>query len=89
MIAASNVPKEIVKALEARTFSLHIKGSAGTEKTTLALELMRLLSEKYSAIYLSTRVSRDMLYEQFPWSKTRIPGEHPRYKKRRISQNQS
>nr|MDO8075605.1 gas vesicle protein GvpD [Candidatus Freyarchaeota archaeon] len=76
MIVTSNVPLEIVKALEARTFSLHIKGSAGTGKTTLALELMRMLSEKCSAIYLSTRVSRDMLYEQFPWSKTCIPPEN-------------
>ena len=73
---ALNVPQEIVEALESRTFSLHIKGSAGTGKTTLALELMRLFPEKCEAVYLSTRVSPEKLYDQFPWSKSCILQEN-------------
>nr|MDO8079288.1 gas vesicle protein GvpD [Candidatus Freyarchaeota archaeon] len=76
MVLASSVPPEIVKALESRTFSLHIKGSAGTGKTTMALELMRLFPEDGQAVYLSTRVSPDKLYEQFPWSKSCIQQEN-------------
>ncbi|MFB0563074.1 MAG: RAD55 family ATPase [Candidatus Lokiarchaeia archaeon] len=76
MIVVSNVPNEIVDALESRTFSLHIKGSAGTGKTTLALELMRLFPGERTAVYLSTRVSPDRLYEQFPWSKSCIHQEN-------------
>nr|MDO8075604.1 gas vesicle protein GvpD [Candidatus Freyarchaeota archaeon] len=76
MSIALNVPQEIVEALEARTFSLHIKGSAGTGKTTLALELMRLFPEEAEAIYLSTRVSPERLYEQFPWVESCIHQEN-------------
>nr|MDO8079298.1 gas vesicle protein GvpD [Candidatus Freyarchaeota archaeon] len=71
-----NVPQEIVHALESRTFSLHIKGSAGTGKTTMALELMKLFPENCRAVYLSTRVSPERLYEQFPWSKSCIHQEN-------------
>jgi len=73
---ALNVPQEVIEALEARTFSLHIKGSAGTGKTTMALELMKLFPEESEAVYLSTRVSPDRLYEQFPWSKSFIHKEN-------------
>lgn len=76
VIVAKNIPLEISEALESRTFSLHIKGRAGTGKTTMALELMRLFPEESEAIYLSTRVSPDKLYEQFPWSKSCIHQEN-------------
>lgn len=66
MLLTSNVPKEIVDALEHSTFSLHIKGDAGSGKTTMALEIIRMI--KGSAVYLSTRVSPSKLYKQFPWS---------------------
>ncbi len=76
VILVPNVPTEIVDALESRTFSLHIKGSAGTGKTTLALELMRPFQGEGAAVYFSTRVSPDKLYEQFPWSKSCIHQEN-------------
>lgn len=65
----SRIPNEIVNALKNGSFSLHIKGSAGTGKTTLILEIMNLLSQRQSAVtyYLSTRVSPDRFLEQFPW----------------------
>lgn len=59
--------------LDHGSFSLHIKGEAGTGKTTLALELVNLLSHKGETYYLSTRVSPSRLYEQFPWVKETMP----------------
>ncbi len=76
VVIAKNVPIEIVEALESRTYSFHIKGSAGTGKTTMALEFMRLFPGESSGVYLSTRVSPDRLYEQFPWSKSCIHQEN-------------
>lgn len=75
-ILTLNVPQEIIQALESRTFSLHIKGDPGTGKTTMALELLRLFPENCRAVYLSTRVSPERLYEQFPWSKSCIHQEN-------------
>jgi KaiC/GvpD/RAD55 family RecA-like ATPase len=74
MVLASTLPKEISEALESLTFSLHIKGSAGTGKTTMALELVRYMN--CPAIYLSTRVSPSRLYNQFPWSETCLHKEN-------------
>jgi KaiC/GvpD/RAD55 family RecA-like ATPase len=47
--------------------SLLIKGDAGTGKTTLALQLIEELSNEQPDYYLSTRVSDEALYRQFPW----------------------
>jgi KaiC/GvpD/RAD55 family RecA-like ATPase len=47
--------------------SLLIKGDAGTGKTTLALQLIEELSEEQPDYYLSTRVSDEALFRQFPW----------------------
>ena len=47
--------------------SLLIKGDAGTGKTTLALQLIEELSDEQPDYYLSTRVSDEALYRQFPW----------------------
>jgi len=76
VLVTSSIPQEIVGALESQTFSLHIKGSAGTGKTTMALELVRLFPEDGQAVYLSTRVSPDRLYKKFPWSKSCIQQEN-------------
>jgi KaiC/GvpD/RAD55 family RecA-like ATPase len=62
-----SVPTEIVRLLEQGGRSLHIKGSAGTGKTTLVLEIVRSMYCKGSAIYLSTRVSPGRILTQFPW----------------------
>lgn len=63
MVFVSAIPREVSEALEAPTFSLHIKGDAGTGKTTMALELVRYLN--CSAIYLSTHISPSRVYNQF------------------------
>ncbi|HVO77809.1 MAG TPA: gas vesicle protein GvpD P-loop domain-containing protein [Methanomassiliicoccales archaeon] len=47
--------------------SLLIKGDAGTGKTTLALQMIEELAEEMPDHYISTRVSDEALYRQFPW----------------------
>ena len=49
--------------------SLLIKGAAGTGKTTFALQLLEEFSDPESSFYISTRVSDESLYNQFPWLK--------------------
>jgi len=52
--------------------SLLIKGKAGTGKTTLALQIIEELVDEQVDYYLSTRVSDESLYRQFPWLKEKI-----------------
>jgi len=47
--------------------SLLIKGAPGSGKTTLALQLMEELVEINRGFYISTRVSDDAIFSQFPW----------------------
>jgi len=61
-----SVPTEILEVLNQGGYSLHIKGSAGTGKTTLALEIVKKMSQNGNAIYLSTRVSPEKILVQFP-----------------------
>lgn len=51
--------------------SLMLKGDAGTGKTTLALQIIEELSEEQPDYYLSTRVSDEALFRQFPWARDR------------------
>ncbi|MEM3916362.1 MAG: ATPase domain-containing protein [Candidatus Nitrosocaldus sp.] len=44
-----------------------IRGLPGAGKTTLALELMRSVRERYNCFYISTRVSYNKLRKQLPW----------------------
>jgi KaiC/GvpD/RAD55 family RecA-like ATPase len=53
-----------------------IKGDPGTGKTTLALELLRMLGVGGKGVYLSTRVSPSKLYVQFPWLEEIVKPEH-------------
>ncbi len=46
-----------------------IKGEAGTGKTTLALQLIEAAAAKQNQYYLSSRVSDESLFRQFPWLK--------------------
>ena len=49
--------------------SLIIRGSAGSGKTTLALEMMENVFTPQKSVYLSTRVGDQSIYNQFPWVK--------------------
>ncbi|UCF09106.1 MAG: hypothetical protein JSW28_05350, partial [Thermoplasmata archaeon] len=64
----TSFPNEIVSFLNTTSGrSLMIKGSPGTGKTTFALQLLEELADPDKSFYLSTRVSDDALYSQFPW----------------------
>jgi KaiC/GvpD/RAD55 family RecA-like ATPase len=47
--------------------SLIIRGGPGTGKTTFALQLLEELVDPDKSFYLSTRVSDEALFNQFPW----------------------
>ncbi|MFX0103042.1 MAG: RAD55 family ATPase [Candidatus Hodarchaeota archaeon] len=62
---------EIIEAFKQKQgFSLLVKGDAGTGKSTIGLEI--LISGE-NPIYISTRVSPQSLYSQFPWVEGKIP----------------
>ncbi len=61
-------PKEIVRFLSSPGgHSLIIRGMAGTGKTTLALQMIEELAAVQQSYYMSTRVSDQSLFNQFPW----------------------
>jgi KaiC/GvpD/RAD55 family RecA-like ATPase len=67
------LPEDIVRFLENDGgHSLIVKGSAGTGKTTFSLQLIEELKGIQNSYYLSTRVSDESLYLQFPWLKRKI-----------------
>ncbi len=62
------IPPEIVRFFEGPGgHSMILKGAAGTGKTTFALQLTEELGEVAASHYLSSRVSDESLYNQFPW----------------------
>lgn len=61
------IPSELMEFVKHDTYSLLIKGYAGTGKTTLALSILRALNIKENFQYLSTRISPDQLYQYYPW----------------------
>ena len=68
MTNVEGIPKEIIEFLKkGGGSSLFLKGSAGTGKTTLALQLIEEMGHPDKSFYLSTRVSDQSLYNQFPW----------------------
>jgi len=52
--------------------SMIVKGSAGTGKTTFALQLTEEIGGIGTSFYMSTRVSDESLYNQFPWLRERM-----------------
>ena len=65
-----NVPPEIIDFINGNWGkSLIIKGSPGSGKTTLALEIMSYAMRKNGAIYFSTRQGDQSLYHQLPFLK--------------------
>jgi KaiC/GvpD/RAD55 family RecA-like ATPase len=65
---SADFPKEVVKFLSSPGgHSLIIRGMAGTGKTTLALQLIEEMAAVQQSYYMSTRVSDQSLFNQFPW----------------------
>jgi len=70
---AGTFPKEIISFLAAQGgHSLIIRGTAGTGKTTMALQLIEEMAHVQQSYYMSTRVSDQSLFNQFPWLKEKI-----------------
>ncbi len=66
--AGGAIPPEVVIFLGGKGGrSLIVKGGAGTGKTTFGLELLERMGKPNQSFYLSTRVSDEALYRQFPW----------------------
>jgi len=63
-----SVPEEVIEFLQHDGgSSLMVKGTAGTGKTTISLQLIEEMGDPDKSFYLSTRVSDESLYKQFPW----------------------
>ncbi|TLX94000.1 MAG: hypothetical protein E6K93_00745 [Thaumarchaeota archaeon] len=62
-----NIPKEVMEFIKQDTYSLLIKGSAGTGKTTLALTILHELGINKNCLYISTRISPEQLFKYYPW----------------------
>src|SRR5574340_1028924 len=73
MAKSLRIPREVIEFFNAPGgHSLIVKGQAGTGKTTFALQLTEELGEVASSHYLSSRVSDESLYNQFPWLRDRL-----------------
>jgi KaiC/GvpD/RAD55 family RecA-like ATPase len=62
-----NIPNDLVNFLKQDTYSLIIKGVAGTGKTTLALTILKEMQIKTNCLYISTRISPEQLFQYYPW----------------------
>jgi KaiC/GvpD/RAD55 family RecA-like ATPase len=70
---ARNFPKEILSFLSGPGgHSLILRGMAGTGKTTMALQLIEEMSNIQQSYYMSTRVSDQSLFNQFPWLQNKV-----------------
>ena len=65
---SATFPSEVIKFLSSPGgHSLILMGMAGTGKTTLALQMIEELAAVQQSYYMSTRVSDQSLFNQFPW----------------------
>jgi KaiC/GvpD/RAD55 family RecA-like ATPase len=62
-----HIPFELMQFVQRNTYSLLIKGYAGTGKTTLSLTILRALKIKSNFFYISTRISPKQLFLYYPW----------------------
>src|SRR5581483_3941291 len=62
-----HMPDELLKFIQLDTYSLLIKGFAGTGKTTLSLTILRALKGRTKFFYISTRTSPKQLFQYYPW----------------------
>jgi KaiC/GvpD/RAD55 family RecA-like ATPase len=62
-----DVPNELKQFVQNNTYSLLIKGHAGTGKTTLSLTILKTLRIRSNFFYISTRLSPKQLFLYYPW----------------------
>src|ERR671914_219720 len=62
-----HIPSELQYFVNKDTYSLVIKGGAGTGKTTLSLTILKALEIKSNFFYICTRVSPRQLSISYPW----------------------
>ncbi|HJU33815.1 MAG TPA: gas vesicle protein GvpD P-loop domain-containing protein [Nitrososphaera sp.] len=62
-----HIPNDLLHFIRRDTYSLLIKGFAGTGKTTLALTILKVLGIKNNFFYISTRLSPKQLFQYYPW----------------------
>ena len=63
-----HIPYELMQFVQRNTYSLLVKGYAGTGKTTLSLHILwSALKIKSNFFYISTRVSPKQLFLYYPW----------------------
>ncbi len=63
----AHIPNELLEFVRRDTYSLLVKGIAGTGKTTLSLTILRTLKIKNNFFYISTRLSPKQLFSYYPW----------------------
>jgi KaiC/GvpD/RAD55 family RecA-like ATPase len=74
----SHIPEDLLHFIQRETYSLLVKGFAGTGKTTLALTILNVLGIKNNFFYISTRISPKQLFQYYPWLKDLIGQSKPR-----------
>ena len=67
--AFPRIPEDLLQFIRRDTYSLLVKGFAGTGKTTLALTILNVLGIKNNFFYISTRLSPKQLFQYYPWLK--------------------
>ncbi|MHA1818973.1 MAG: RAD55 family ATPase [Promethearchaeota archaeon] len=72
-----NIPPEIYEIFIQNDigYSLLVKGTPGAGKTTFALTLISMLKNT-KTFYISTRISPESIYKQFPWIKKFLKEEN-------------
>ena len=73
-----SIPEDLLHFIQRETYSLLVKGFAGTGKTTLALTILNVLGIKNNFFYISTRISPKQLFQYYPWLKDLIRQSKPR-----------
>src|SRR5215212_9110087 len=68
------IPSELMQFVKYNTYSLLIKGYAGTGKTTLSLTILRILNVRSNFFYISTRTSPKQIFVYYPWLSKFIDG---------------
>src|SRR4030067_2057396 len=66
--ASSTFPREMVNFLSSPGgHSMIVRGRAGTGNPTIAVQIIEELASVQQSYYMSTRVSDQSLFNQFPW----------------------